>query len=183
MKSFLRSFFVLLLTVVTLSMPVMKVWAQEEKSESSGEDKRDVKKGEEGQEGSGNGGGQISNNTKKKGEDDVSGGRFAGDPVYVHLSPMVMPIITDNGAEQLVTFTIDIQVKDFDTADNIHSNMPRVVDALMQALYGGLGQGSLRNGKMVDVAKIKAKATEAITSVIGDGIKDVLIQGVSQRML
>ena len=127
---------------------------------------------------------EDSGSGKKKDPGDVSGGRFAGDPVYVHLLPMVIPIITDKGAEQLVTFQIDVEVKDFDTADHMHTIMPRVVDALMRHLYGGLGQGSLRNGKMVDVTKIKAKAHAALVEVIGaDGIRDVLVQGVSQRML
>jgi flagellar FliL protein len=120
----------------------------------------------------------------EKKPEGISGGRFAGDPVYVHISPMVLPVISDNGAEQLVTIQIDVEVRDFDIADNLHSNMPRVMDALMQALYGGLGQGSLRHGKLVDVAKVKAKATTALEGIMGaDNIRNVLVQGVSQRML
>ena len=127
------------------------------------------------------GGGEAS---KKKGSADISGGRFAGDPVYVHIAPMVLPVITDEGVEQLVTVIVDVEVKDFDVADNMHTNMPRVQDALMRALYGGLGQGSLRNGNMVDVNKIKAKATAALNEVLGaESIREVLIQGIGQRML
>ncbi|MFY9288242.1 MAG: hypothetical protein WAO98_07040, partial [Alphaproteobacteria bacterium] len=86
--------------------------------------------------------------------------------------------------EQIITFQLDVEVKDFDTADKMHSMMPRVVDSLMRALYGGLGQGSLRNGKLVDVSKIKAKATAALKETVGaDEIKNVLVQGVAQRML
>jgi flagellar basal body-associated protein FliL len=97
---------------------------------------------------------------------------------------MVMPIISDAGVEQLVTIVLDIEVKDFDAADNLHSNMPKVMDALMQGLYGGLGQGSLRKGKLVDVAKVKTKATAALRKALGeDSIKNVLVQGVAQRML
>jgi flagellar basal body-associated protein FliL len=121
--------------------------------------------------------------TKKKSA-DVSGGRFNGDPIYVRLSPMVLPIINDEGVEQLVTLQITLDVKDFDTADTIHTYMPRVTDALMQALYGGLGEGSLQNGKLVDVAKVKAKAMTAVASIVGaDGVHDVLITDVGQRML
>jgi flagellar basal body-associated protein FliL len=121
---------------------------------------------------------------KAKAPDGVSGGRFAGDPVYVHIAPMVLPVISDAGVEQLVTIVIDVEVKDFDVADNLHSNMPKVMDALMRSLYGGLGQGSLRNGKLVDVTKVKNKATAALQAIISeDGIKNVLVQGVSQRML
>ena len=114
----------------------------------------------------------------------VAGGRFVGDPIYVHVQPMVLPVINENGVEQLVTIILDIQVKDFDAADDLHSNMPRVMDALMRALYGGLGQGTLRNGKLVDVAKIKSKAIAAVGEVISvDKISDVLVQSVLQRML
>ena len=115
---------------------------------------------------------------------DVSGGRFAGDPVFVHLDPMVLPIITDDGAEQLVTLQIAVQVKNFDVADSVHTNMPLVRDALMRALYGGLGNGTLRNGSLVDVTKIKSKATAALDTVIGaDNIRDVLVEAVAQRRL
>lgn len=120
---------------------------------------------------------------KKKKNTDVTGGRFAGDPIYVHISPMVLPIITESGVEQLVTVIIDVEVKDIDTADTMHSNMPRVKDALMRALYGGLGQGTLRTGKLVNINKLKTRATTALTDVIGDGVREVLIQSVSQRML
>lgn len=120
---------------------------------------------------------------KKKGDEDISGGRFAGDPIYVHIAPMILPIISNQGAEQLVTVIIDVEVKDFDAADKMHTDMPKVRDALMRALYGGLGQGSLRNGKLVDVAKVKEKASAALREVMGDGVKQVLVQGVSQRIL
>jgi len=120
----------------------------------------------------------------KKGDADTSGGRFAGDPIYIHMTPMVLPVINDNGVEQLITLILDVQVTNFDAADAMHSNMPRVEDALMRALYGGFGEGSLRNGKLVDVAKVKSKAVAAVGEVIGvENVRDVLIQSVSQRLL
>src|ERR1700722_14190738 len=73
--------------------------------------------------------------SKRKGSDDVSGGRFAGDPIYVHISPMVLPVINNNGVEQLVTIILDVEVKDFDSADAMHTHMPKVQDSLMRALY------------------------------------------------
>jgi hypothetical protein len=121
---------------------------------------------------------------KSKGPTDVTGGRFAGDPIYVHIDPMILPVINDSGVEQLVTVILDVQVKDFDAADVMHANMPRVMDSLMTALYGGLGQGTLRNGKLVDVSRVKSKAIDAVGKVIGsDNVRDVLVQSVSQRML
>jgi flagellar FliL protein len=121
---------------------------------------------------------------KKKSADDVSGGRFSGDPIYVHIAPLVLPVINDKGVEQIVSIILDVQVKDFDAADAMHTNMPRVMDALMSSLYGSLGQESLRGGKLVNVGKVKSKAIAAIGKVVGaDNIRDVLVQGVAQRML
>jgi flagellar basal body-associated protein FliL len=129
-------------------------------------------------------GGGEEGDSKKKSSGDVTGGKFEGDPIYVHLEPMILPVITDKGAEQIVTLIIDVEVRDFDVADQMHTDMPRVRDSLMRALYGGLGEGSLRDGKLADVAKIKAKAMSAVTEIVGaDGVKDVLIQGIAQRML
>lgn len=129
-------------------------------------------------EAKGDHGGEGEGEAGKKGE------RFSGDPVYVHLAPMVLPVISDEGVQQLVTIQIDVEVKDYNTADEMHSNMPKVMDALMRALYGGLGTGSLRKGKLVDVSKVKAKATAAMEEVLGaENVRNVLIQGVSQRML
>lgn len=121
---------------------------------------------------------------KGKEENDVTGGRFEGDPIYVHIAPMVLPVINDRGVQQLVMLTLDIEVKDFDAAEEVRGRMPRIRDSLMRNLYGGLGSGNLRNGKLVDVTRVKAKALTAISEVVGkDLVRDVLVQGVSQRML
>lgn len=125
-----------------------------------------------------------ADSAKKKAPADISGGHFAGDPVFVHLSPIVLPILGDTGPEQLVTVTIAIQVKDFDTADDMTTNMPKVMDALIQVLYGGLSNGSLRDGRLVNPGKIKNQAMLAIQNLEGaENIKDVLIVNMSQRLL
>jgi hypothetical protein len=135
--------------------------------------KEDKKKKDEGEGGEG-----------KKAPSDVSGGRFEGDPVYVHLSPMILPVISENGAEQIVTLQVTIEVTDFDAADDVHTNMPKVMDSLMRALYGGLGNGDLRNGQLIDVAKIKSKAIGAVGEAVGARkVRDVLIEAVAQRRL
>lgn len=134
------------------------------------------------------GGGGEEEGGKKGAKDDkdgvITGGRFKGDLIYVHIQPMVVPVINENGAEQIVTMLIDLQVKNFDAADTMHSNMPRVQDAILRTLYGGLGQGTLKKGHLVNIAKTKAKIHAAVELALGqDIIDDVLIQAVAQRML
>ena len=122
---------------------------------------------------------------KKKGDGVVTGGRFAGDLIYVHLEPIVLPLINESGAEQIFTVIIDLQVKDFDAADTLHSNMPRVRDTMMRVLYGGLSDGSLRIGRhMIDVIKVKARIGAALEKTMGAKlVDDVLIQDIAQRKL
>lgn len=169
-----------LLCILTLTLTSTPVVAAEE---AHAEKKAEGKK-EEGKKEEGKGGGEGGEKEKAKGPSDVSGGRFTGDPVYVHLSPMVIPVITENGSEQIVTILIDIEVRDFDVADNVHTNMSRINDALVRSLYGGLSDGDLRKGKVVNVSKLKARATAALGEVVGkEGIRDVLIQGIAQRIL
>jgi flagellar basal body-associated protein FliL len=121
---------------------------------------------------------------KDKADSDVTGGKFAGDPVYVHLQPMILPMISDAGAEQIVTILIDVQVKDITAADAMHTMMPRVKDAIFQALYGGLGDGSLRFGQTVNLPKVKIKIAKALDKTVGaEKVDDVLIQAVAQRVL
>ncbi|MDX2029013.1 MAG: hypothetical protein SFW62_10340 [Alphaproteobacteria bacterium] len=171
-------------TGMFLLLAALSVWVSPAHASSgSSESKKEVKK--EGGEGK-HGGGKTDEGEEgdaKKG-DSVSGGRFAGDPIYVRLPVLILPIISETGVQQLVTMQIVIEVKDFGVGDDVHSNIPRVMDSLMRALYGGLGQGSLRNGYMLDVNKVKAKATAAIQEVVGAGnVRRVLLENVSQRML
>ncbi|MFA4994574.1 MAG: hypothetical protein WC521_04640 [Bdellovibrionales bacterium] len=130
------------------------------------------------------GGKEEKGEKKKKKEDTITGGRFDGDPVYVHIAPMVLPIISNDGIEQLVSLIVSVHVKDLDTANTLHKNMPRVVDSLLRHLYGGLDEGTLKKGKLVNLDRIKTTAKTAVGEIIGtENIREVLVEGIAQRML
>lgn len=136
-------------------------------------------------EGGAHGGKEEAKKEEGGGDDGISGGRFEGDPIYVRIAPLVLPVISDSGVQQIVTVIFEVQVKDMDTGQKMRTHMPRIMDALMRGLYGGLGEGDLRNGKMVSVVRVKGRALAAIREIMGQdgGIMDVLVQGVAQRML
>ena len=118
----------------------------------------------------------------KEGEEEKKDRR--GDLNYVRMEPMVIPVISDNGAQQLVTFIIQLQVKDFSAAERLQSRMPQLTDAIFTALYGGLGQGSLRQGHQVVIPKVKKRIIDAVDKTFEPGlVEDVLIGGVGQRVL
>jgi len=122
----------------------------------------------------------ASGAAKKEGENKPAD----GEPVYVHLKPIILPIISDYGAEQLVNLIIDLEMKDFDTAMMLNNNRPRLNDAIIRGLYGGLADGSMRNASALDITKIKKKIRDVVDETFGEGIvKDVLLQDLAQRKL
>jgi len=135
----------------------------------------------------GHGGGEAKKPEPKGNKNEnasITGGQQAGDPVYLHLAPITLPIITDYGAQQIVTMLIDLNTKDTPTAEEMKKQMPKLKDALLQSLYGSLADGSVRNAQALDIVKIKAKIMETLNTVYEEGaVKDVFVQAVSQRKL
>jgi len=122
--------------------------------------------------------------SKKKDTATITGGQGADDPVYLHMAPITLPIINDYGAQQIVTMLVDLQIKDFQTAESMQKQMPKLKDALLQSLYGALADGSVRNANALDIVKIKANIMETLTVAFEDGaVKEVYVQAVSQRKL
>ncbi len=122
----------------------------------------------------------ASGAAKKEGADKPAD----GEPVYVHLKPIVLPIISDYGAEQLVNLIIDLEMKDFETATMLDNNKPRLHDAIIRGLYGGLADGSMRNASALNIPKIKKKIRDVVNETFGEGsVKDVLFQDIAQRKL
>lgn len=121
---------------------------------------------------------------KSSGDEEVSGGRFTGDPIYVHLRPIFVPVMSDKGADQIVTMLVDLQVADMSIANRFQENMPRVRDAIMQTLYGGFSNGTLRRGAAIDVPKIKSKIYDAIVKAMGEkSVQEVLVIQIAQRRM
>lgn len=169
--------FVLFALACTTAAP-MSAFANSGGGHGGGAKKEDkAPAGEEGEEGGGK-------DKKKKGQQTVTGGLFEGDPVYVHLKPVIFPVISDAGAEQIIVLLVDLQIKDVDTATMMSATMPRLRDAIIRALYGGLAEGAMRNANALDIDKIKDNIVKTCNKVYGEGtVLDALIQAVSQRKL
>ena len=135
------------------------------------------------------GGGEKKEAAKEEesgGINDVASiwGGGEGGPVYVRMKPVVLPVISDKGAEQLVNIIVDLQTKDYDVATNLNANKPKLNDAIIRALYGGLADGSMRNAYALDIMKVKGNIRDTINETFGEGtILEVLVQAVEQRRL
>lgn len=123
--------------------------------------------------------------SRKEESSTITGGLSGGkEPIYLHMAPITFPIIDDNGAQQIVTILVDIQAQKYDMALKMQEQMPKLKDAILQALYGGMSDSTMRNAHMLDIPKIKVSIIDTINRMFGVGYaQDALIQAVSQRKL
>lgn len=104
-------------------------------------------------------------------------------PVYVEFNPIQLPLLGENGIEQTITIVVALEVPDDAAGDTVIAMSPRLNDAYMTRLYGGLHSHDLllENG-IIDVGRLKGRIVEASASVLGEGVVlDALVQMVAQR--
>ncbi|MGB4101326.1 MAG: hypothetical protein WBK91_05420 [Alphaproteobacteria bacterium] len=105
-----------------------------------------------------------------------------GDKVYVSIGPIILPVVTDDGPQQIITMIVSLQVEDIEGSDKVRQQLPRLVDAYMRALYGRLDRNTMHHGRIVNIDFIKRMVGRATDEILGKGIvEDVLIQAIAQR--
>lgn len=121
---------------------------------------------------------------KKKGKEkssiDISDG--PENSYYLKLDPMIMPVFGKDNIQETVSMIVALQVSEQKNIAEVSHLVPKIKDAYMSALYGNLNKPAYRNGQFLDINKVKSKLL-AVTENFADRrvIKDVLIQGISQR--
>lgn len=106
----------------------------------------------------------------------------SGPPVYVQVGPMIVPVLGAKTVEQNIMITISLEVDDDSVKEEVRQKSPRLVDAYVQALYGGIDKGQVIDGQVLNIPALKNKLMETTEKVLGpDVAHDVLIQSVSQR--
>ncbi|HRJ12943.1 MAG TPA: hypothetical protein PKW15_06855 [Alphaproteobacteria bacterium] len=103
-------------------------------------------------------------------------------PQYVKISPLILPLIGDNGVEQVVSLVIVLEVNTRDIATEVIGMSPKLNDAFITDLYGAIDRRDrMRNG-LLDVAYIKERLNKLTQQIMGpDKVKGILVQGITQR--
>ncbi len=101
---------------------------------------------------------------------------------FVELSPLVLPIVDQNGVSQTVIIVVVIEVGSDKDAGKVRNLEPRLKDAFIQDLYGVLNKHAALRGGVLQVGVIKKRLGSISNRVMGDDVvKDVLLQVVQQR--
>jgi flagellar basal body-associated protein FliL len=105
-------------------------------------------------------------------------------PIFVELPPMALPILEADRVQQMIAFSIAIEVPTIDAASTVKSLRPAISDAILQDLYGALDRNRLLKGRVVDAEQLKIELAKSVTRIAGaDQVKGVLVQKLSQRSL
>lgn len=106
------------------------------------------------------------------------------NPIFVDLPPMALPVLESDRVQQMIAFSISIEVPTMDAASAVKGLRPAISDAILQDLYGALDRSRLLKGRTVDAEVLKAELSKSVTRIAGaDQVKNVLIQKLSQRAL
>jgi len=101
---------------------------------------------------------------------------------YVKMDPLLLPIIDDDGVQQVVSMVVAIEVGGASDADKVKSIKPRLADAYIQNMYGILNKHAALKGGVIQVKMIKDKLNAVTSKIVGDDIDtEVLLQVVQQR--
>lgn len=101
---------------------------------------------------------------------------------FVTLDPLVLPIVDENGVNQVISMSIVLEVADLAAAENVKRMEPRLKDAFIQDMYGVLNRYAALKGGVIQVGQIKQRLNAISNHVMGENqINDVLLQVVRQR--
>ncbi len=101
---------------------------------------------------------------------------------YVRLDPLLLPIIDEDGVQQVVSMVVAIEVDGVFNADKVKAMKPKLTDAYIQEMYGALNKHAAFKGGVIQVVMIKEKLNQITHKVMGDDIStEVLLQVVQQR--
>ena len=105
-----------------------------------------------------------------------------GPPVYVRFNPLQLPLIGDDGIDQVIDIIVALEVPDDAAADQVIAMAPRLNDAILRDLYGVLHTSRIMRGGVVNVNAIKHRIVDVAQGIMGDElVTDALVQGVAQR--
>lgn len=126
---------------------------------------------------------EVAKADKGHGDKKGHGGEHGESPYqFVQLDPLILPIVDENGVNQVVNMTVVLEVADQSAADRVNAMAPKLKDAYIQDMYGVLNRHAALKGGVIQVSQIKQRLNAISHHVLGeDQVNDVLLQVVQQR--
>lgn len=101
---------------------------------------------------------------------------------YVTMDPLILPVIGQDGVQQVVSMVVSIEVDGVNDAERVKQLRPKLTDAYIQDMYGSLHKHAALEGGIIRVDIIKKRLNKITDKILGKDIdSDVLLQVVQQR--
>jgi flagellar protein FliL len=111
-------------------------------------------------------------------------GAAKSEPTFVKLDPLVVPVMDSEGAAQVISLMISLEVKDAAASEKVTALQPRIKDAFIQDLYGVVNNPAAMEKGVLNVGYVKKRLQSVSAKVMGEGVvNDVLLQMVQQSPL
>ena len=108
--------------------------------------------------------------------------KSGGAAEFVELSPLVLPIVDNDGVSQTVSVVVALEVADSGAAETVKAMQPKLTDAYIEDMYGVLSEHAALKGGVLQVSMIKKRLNKITNYVLGDDVvQGVLLQVVNQR--
>lgn len=105
-----------------------------------------------------------------------------GGKEFVKLDPLILPIIDEDGVQQVVNLVVTLEVDSLSDADKVKAMRPRLTDAYIEDMYGILHKHAALKGGIIQISMIKKRLNDITSHIMGDEIHaNVLLQHVQQR--
>lgn len=118
-------------------------------------------------------------------EEKAEEGVPALDPnrtVFVKLSPIIVPIMTEEGTTQIVTLVVALEVGSATNEGLVEENRLRLTDAFLTDMYGVFDKNILIKNGFIDVERVKYRLSKISKKILGEEVvTGVLLQAVQQR--
>ena len=110
-------------------------------------------------------------------------GAALGDEIlYVHLNPIIVPILSDTGSTQIITLVVAIEVPNDESVAMVERNRIRLTDAFLTDMYGVLDKNRLIKNGYIDIERVKSRLNKISKRVVGEeSISGVMLEAVQQR--
>lgn len=123
----------------------------------------------------------TAEDNKGHGEAGKHGEKKDEGPTFVKLDPVVVPVMDSEGAAQVISLMISLEVAGEDGAAKVTALQPRIKDAFIQDLYGVVNNPAAMDKGVLNVGYVKKRLQMISAKVMGEGVvNDVLLQMVQQ---
>lgn len=134
-----------------------------------------------GQQANASTGEEVKEGAEKKAEAKGGGHGEGGAVEYVKLDPLILPLVTNDGLNQVVSLVVAIEVMDAANKQAVTNLVPRLTDAFIQDMYGVISSEAMKDG-VLQVGYLKERLNKISQKVLGGEIEtNVLLQVVQQR--